>query len=213
MMPRLAIGLTTLAVAAMLLFAATYKRAKDALPQAGSSLPRMGALPSVPLTTEKAEPWSNSPANRSMVVAHLIFTRCPTVCPVVVLKMKALEEKTRGLGFDLGFASISVDPSYDTPETLAAFAGKFGVSTKRWSFLTGVQKDIDAIVASLKLSLENRGPDSNGIPDIIHGVHFVLLDRDRQIRGYYDSDEAERMDALLRDIETLSQEPAAASQP
>lgn len=201
MWARIAIGATTLAVAAAIALAALVDQAP--LPP----LPKLGLLPEVEFVDQTGASFDSRDLSNGVTIAHLIFTRCPTVCPVVVLKMKTIEEKTRDLGPSLHFASISVDPSYDTPAKLSEFAKRFGVSTKRWSFLHGSEKQTQTVIDALKLGSENRGVDERGIPDIIHGTHFVLLDRDRQIRGYYDSDVPARLAAIQSDAARLVDQP------
>ena len=44
----------------------------------------------------------------------------------------------------------------------------------------------------------------DGTPDIVHDLHFVLIDRQLRIRGYYDSEVAERLDDLVRDALRLT---------
>ena len=48
------------------------------------------------------------------------------------------------------------------------------------------------------------GEAADGSPDIVHGGHFVLVDQRGRIRGFYASDEAERLDALARDAARLA---------
>ena len=74
--------------------------------------------------------------------------------------------------------------------------------------------DIDAEAAAVKraveegfkLNLERRGQLADGTPDIVHDLHFVLIDRHLRIRGYYDSDESARLDDLVRDARRLAGE-------
>ena len=35
------------------------------------------------------------------------------------------------------------------------------------------------------------------VPDIIHGTHFVLVDELGQIRGYFESNDAEAIDEMI----------------
>ena len=42
--------------------------------------------------------------------------------------------------------------------------------------------------------------------DMIHTENFMLIDKKRQIRGFYDGTDAEAILQLLEDIETLKKE-------
>jgi protein SCO1/2 len=55
----------------------------------------------------------------------------------------------------------------------------------------------------LKLALETRGEFENGVPNIVHGTHFILVDQKGQLRGYYDSDDPDRLRALETDLRQL----------
>ena len=41
---------------------------------------------------------------------------------------------------------------------------------------------------------------------MVHTENFMLIDKKRQIRGFYDGTNAEDIDRLLNDIEILKQE-------
>ena len=63
---------------------------------------------------------------------------------------------------------------------------------------------IDRIVS---VHMERVG-DKNGVPNIMHGSHFVLVDRALRIRGYYDMNDADAVARVLRDAAIVSKEPA-----
>ena len=99
--------------------------------------------------------------------------------------------------------SVSVDPSYDTPEVLAAYARRAGVHADRWRLLTGSKEQVR------RLAQEGfqLGVGDDGTPEepITHSVRLVLVDRQGRIRGYYDAMDAERFEHLRRDVRSLLQ--------
>ena len=134
-----------------------------------------------------------------------MFTRCPSVCPLLTAKFKALQAELTELP-ELRFVSISVDPEHDTPEVLAAYAKRFGADTRRWSFLTGPLDAVDqTVVKGFKIHIGKPTPNEEDptLMDIMHGEHFVLVDREGVIRGYYRSD-AEGLAELKDDAARLS---------
>jgi protein SCO1 len=166
-----------------------------------------GELPPFSFTDHRDQPLSDGDLRGHVTVASFLFTRCPTVCPVVVLKLRRVEEETRDLGDRLRIVSFSVDPEHDTPEVLAGFAAAQRADSPRWSFVTGPTEEMRARVEdSLKIAIDHQGTLEDGVPDIVHGTHFVLLDAELRIRGYYDSGDAERLADLAADARALATE-------
>src|SRR5262245_7502048 len=173
---------------------------------AGGELAVVGQVPDLAFTDQTGAAVRTADLAGRGLIANFIFTRCPTVCPVTSLKMKRLGERLAG---DQGVAllSISVDPEHDTPAVLRAYAAHYGADPAHWRFLTGDAGAIRrAVEEGFKLEVERRGDKADGTPDIVHDLHFVLLDRRLRIRGYYDSDDPERLDALVRDACRLARE-------
>ena len=52
----------------------------------------------------------------------------------------------------------------------------------------------------------NATKGDGGPDDFIHTQNFVLVDKYRQIRGYYDGTDSTEMDKLYKDIQLLKQE-------
>lgn len=160
-------------------------------------LPKLGEVPAFQLTDQTERPFGSEQLRGKVWIANFIFTRCPTVCPVFTQKMAKVQARTRDLAPSLMLVSFSVDPDWDTPARLAKYAAKFGASSGRWKFLTGTPEDIRLTVRDgLKIAMENQGMIGD-VPDIIHGTHFVLVDELGQIRGYFESNDAEAIDEMI----------------
>ena len=98
-------------------------------------------------------------------------------------------------------ASFSVTPKIDTVEVLKEYSTLKGVDDSRWNLMTGNKKQIYDLARKSYLV-------AKAIPDVknhgmIHTENFVLVDRDKRIRGYYDGTNIEDMDKLLDDIQIL----------
>tara|TARA_R110002096_G_scaffold44526_13_gene120522 strand:+ start:108942 stop:109595 length:654 start_codon:yes stop_codon:yes gene_type:complete len=163
-----------------------------------------GEVPEFQFTNQDGKAFGKAQLLGKVSIANFIFTRCRTVCPVFTMKMQRVAEKTSN---DIQLLSFSVDPEYDTPEVLAAYAKEHGVDTSRWHFLTGDAKAVkDTVAGALKISMELEGIDEEGIPDIVHGGHFVLFDGMGRIRGYYNSDDADRIQIMIKDAVWLAEQ-------
>jgi protein SCO1 len=170
-------------------------------------LPDLGALPAFTFTRQDGRPFGLQQLQGRPFVANFIFTRCPTICPLFSKKMAALQGRTKDAGARLALVSFSVDPTYDTPERLAAYARKYGADEARWSFLTGDYAQLkDTIVGGFKISMGRETPDESDVMGIFHGTHFVLVDAGGHIRGYYDSNDAEATERLVQDAARLVQD-------
>ena len=132
-------------------------------------------------------------------VADFFFTTCPDICPIMTGNMLYLQENLKDTNVML--ASFSVTPKIDTVEVLKEYSSLKGVDDSRWNLMTGDKKQIYDLARKSYLV-------AKAIPDVknhgmIHTENFVLVDRDKRIRGYYDGTNIEDMDKLLDDIQIL----------
>jgi protein SCO1 len=196
-MPRLAAALL------LLLFAlGACGRERDRAPR----LDDYGEVPRFVLRDQTGATLTESWLRGHVTVVNIIFTRSDTICPVLSLKMARLDEQTRDLGDAVHLLSFSVDPAYDQPAVLAEYAGHFAARPERWRFATGDYAEVRAMVEGALMTAMDPadGTTAGGAPDIKHGGHFLLVDRDLHIRGIYDSSEDARMNALALDIRRLA---------
>jgi protein SCO1/2 len=167
-------------------------------------LPRLGTLPAFTFTRQDGQPLGLEGLKGRPWVANFIFTRCPTICPLFTRKMKGVQARTAEFGDALRLVSFSVDPKYDTPERLAAYGQKHGADFARWSFLTGEYELLKGtIVEGFKVSMGRANGDEQDVLAIFHGTHFVLVDAEGEVRGYYDSDDEAATERLVRDARQL----------
>ena len=132
-------------------------------------------------------------------VADFFFTTCPDICPIMTGNMLYLQENLKDTNVML--ASFSVTPKIDTVEVLKEYSSLKGVDDSKWNLMTGDKKQIYDLARKSYLV-------AKAIPDgknhgMIHTENFVLVDRDKRIRGYYDGTNIEDMDKLLDDIQIL----------
>jgi protein SCO1/2 len=164
----------------------------------------LGHVPTFAFTDQNGQPLTDRDLRGGVWVANFIFTRCPTACPMLTAKFKALQQQLGPLP-GVRFVSISVDPEHDTPEVLAAYAKRFSADTSRWSFVTGPLAEIEkTVVRGFKIHVGKPKPRAAdpSLIDIMHGEHFVLVDQSGQIRGYYRSEKLE-LEELQTDLRAL----------
>ena len=105
---------------------------------------------------------------------------------------------------DVMLLSHSVTPEIDSVAQLKRYAKKKGVNDKKWNLVTGNKKEIYKLARKSYLAVKDNG--DGGPFDMVHTENFMLIDKKRQIRGFYDGTNAEDIDKLLDDIEILKQE-------
>jgi len=169
------------------------------------TLKDIGVVAPFSLVDESGRPFTDEAMRGKISIVSFIFTRCDTICPVTAMKLERIQEKTFDRGREIKLVSFSVDPKFDTPEQLAAFAKKYRADAERWRFVTG---DFDAVYKVIEGSFMTsmaRMPDKpNGVPDISHQGYFLLVDKALHIRGIYDSDTVNQLEELMSDARYLA---------
>ncbi len=159
----------------------------------------MGALPSFKLTDERGNVFTEDAFRHQQTIVGFVFTRCDTICPVTSLKMENVQDQTFDVGKKVKLVSFSVDPEYDTPERLTAYAQRFKADPERWRFVTGPKTQVTQLVESgFMASMQREGDRPSGVPDIAHAAYFLLVDGDLHIRGRYDSNDVNEIAEMMR---------------
>ena len=163
-----------------------------------------GKLPAFTLVDERGQPFTEDALKGHPTIVSFLFTRCDTICPVTTAKMQMLQEKTFDAGDRIKLLSFSVDPTYDTPAVLDAYAQKYKADPTRWRFVTGPKDKMKALIEGpLMTSMTDEG-GRGSIPNIAHGGYFMLIDGELHLRGSYDSNDITALDKLERDARYLS---------
>ncbi|MBS2029157.1 MAG: SCO family protein [Deltaproteobacteria bacterium] len=177
-------------------------------PPPGPRLEQLGALPAFELTDQTGKPFGLNELRGKVWIADFVFTRCPGVCPLLTERMGKIQARAGELGSDFQLVSVSVDPAFDTPERLTAYMAKHKADAANWHFLTGPTDAIQTVVTDgFKEVLERdhaKGPDD--FMSIVHGGHFVVVDRQGHVRDYVDSGAPDAVDVALRDAKSLLRE-------
>ena len=138
--------------------------------------------------------------NDKIYVADFFFTTCPTICPIMTENMGYIQEKIKN-DSDILLLSFSVTPEIDSVEQLKKYALEKNVIDSKWNLVTGNKKDIYNLARTSYLVAKTNG--DGGKYDMIHTENFVLVDKEKRIRGFYDGTNSKEMDQLLNDIKTL----------
>ncbi|MEO0326562.1 MAG: SCO family protein, partial [Myxococcota bacterium] len=152
------------------------------------------------LLDQRGEAFGSAELAGHVWVANFVFTTCPSVCPMLTQQMANLDRRFQADALEVRLVSFSVDPGHDTPEVLAAYAARHGADATRWRFLTGPPDEVKAAIeGGLRMRMGEREAPGGDIP---HGMHFVLVDAEGRLRGFYRSD-GDGLAKLERDVGTL----------
>jgi protein SCO1/2 len=133
-------------------------------------------------------------------VADFFFTTCPTICPVMTKNMGEIQEAILD-DPHIMLLSHSVTPVIDTVAQLKRYALEKGVIDSKWNLVTGDKKQIYELARKSYLAVKDDG--DGGPYDMIHTENFILVDKEKRIRGFYDGTKREDIDRLLNDLKIL----------
>ena len=134
-------------------------------------------------------------------VADFFFTSCPTICPTMKTQMLRIYQRFQS-NMDFAILSHSIDPKHDTVAVLRDYAKNLGIDNgSQWHFVTGDQGEIYRLGRSDYMV--TAGADSDAPGGFIHSGAFLLVDRQKHIRGVYDGTMPEDVDKLMKDIDVL----------
>ncbi|OEY71255.1 SCO family protein [Salegentibacter salarius] len=136
-------------------------------------------------------------------VADFFFTTCLTICPVMTDHMLEIQQEIKD-DPEVLLLSHTVFPKTDSVPVLKAYAEEKGVLDKKWNLVTGDKKHIYDLARKSYLASKSNG--DGGPYDMIHTENFVLVDKEKRIRGFYDGTDAEAIENLMHDIKVLKRE-------
>ena len=148
--------------------------------------------------------WVNEKSfDNQIYVADFFFTSCPTICPKMKTQMLRLYERYQK-NTSVGLVSYSIDPDFDRPYRLKTYAQKLQIKAPKWNLLTGDKKAIYQI--GEKSYMVTAQEDKNEAGGFVHSGAFILVDKNKHVRGIYDGTKSEEVDHLMEDMETLLKE-------
>lgn len=178
------------------------------------------------MTDQSGAEFSSEQLKGRVWVADFIFTNCAGPCPIMTQRMSDLQEQI-GPRDDIAYVSFTCDPDRDTPEALHEYGEKYGADFSTWSFLTGPYENIQKVAKGFLLSVQrpyeeaarmrlseeigevpgtgDYGDDSQQAHggDVIHSTRFVLVNRDGEIVGWYESTDINNLARLRADLVAL----------
>lgn len=160
-------------------------------------------IPAFSFVNQQGDTISEQIVKDKIYVADFFFTTCPTICPVMKKQMLKVYDKFKD-NPDVMILSHTIDPDHDTPAVLNTFAKDLNVTGNQWQFLTGPKEKTYDI--GLKHYMVVAKEDKTAEGGFLHSGHFILVDKDKHVRGMYDGTTEEGTKKLISDMQILLEE-------
>jgi protein SCO1/2 len=157
-------------------------------------------VPDFRLVNQNGDTVSQKNLDGKIYVANFFFASCPGVCPKMTDEVKQVQDEFKKNN-DVLFISHTVDPEHDSLPALKTFAEKHGADLTKWFFVTGNRDSIYNL--AIKGYLVPAAQDARAEGGFLHSQDLLLVDKEKRIRGIYDSMEPEDIKRLKDEIKVL----------
>ncbi|SEA11535.1 protein SCO1/2 [Flavobacterium gillisiae] len=156
------------------------------------------------LVDQEGKAFSEKNLEGKITVVDFFFTTCPGICPKMTNSMSKIQAEFKN-DEQIQLVSHSVTPDQDPVPVLAAYAKKKNIQYNKWKLLTGDKEEIYNLGRKFYFVEEDLG-ENNDSSIFLHTENFVLIDKNRIIRGIYNSLDPSSMQSLVEDIKVLEKE-------
>ncbi|MDO7137684.1 SCO family protein [Algibacter lectus] len=161
-------------------------------------------IPDFSLTNQSGETVTQDTFEDKIYVTDFFFTTCPGICPKMTGNMAKIQEEFKN-DQDVLLLSHSVMPSTDSVSVLRAYANKNDVIDNKWHLVTGSRDEIYALGRDHYFVESDLG-EVKSIDDFLHTENFLLIDKNKHIRGIYNGLNRASMAQLITDVKALKKE-------
>jgi len=161
-------------------------------------------IPDFKLVNQLGDTVTQQTFEDKIYVTDFFFTVCPGICPQMTDNMFKLQEEFKN-NADILLLSHSVMPSTDSVPVLKEYAKNHNVIANKWHLVTGDKAEIYTLGRAAYF-VENNLGEPKSIDDFLHTENFLLIDKNRHIRGIYNGLNSASIAQLTVDIKTLQAE-------
>ncbi len=142
--------------------------------------------------------------SNKIYVTDFFFTTCPGICPKMTDNMGTIQDAFINDG-EVLLLSHSVTPERDSVHVLKEYAEGKGIVSDKWHLVTGKRSEIYRLGRQAYFIEEDLGLEKD-VDEFLHTENFVLVDKNRHIRGIYNGLNKTSVNQLIADIKTLKKE-------
>ena len=139
-----------------------------------------------------------------LYIADFFFTSCPGICLKMTSSMLNLQEEFKD-DAEILLLSHSVTPTIDSVSVLKTYAEKHGIIDSKWHLVTGDKMEIYEL-GRKHYFVENDLGIPKDINDFLHTENFLLIDKNKHIRGIYNGLNRASLAQLITDVKALKKE-------
>lgn len=153
-------------------------------------------IPPFSFVNQYGKTITDKDVNGKIYVADFFFTSCPSICPVMQRNMLTVYNEFKN-DPNVKILSHTIDPKHDTIPVLKRYADKLGIGGDMWWLLYGKKEDVYQLAKSYLVGVNNA---------YVHDGWFMLIDKQKHIRGMYDGTNPDQIKQLVTDMHTLEKE-------
>lgn len=168
------------------------------------SLDEFHQIPEFSLVNQEGNTITEKSIEGKIYVADFFFSTCPGICPKMTKNMTMVQEAFLE-DEEILLLSHSVMPTWDSVSVLKAYGEEHGINPQKWYLLTGDMAEIYHLGRNKYFVEEDLGLQKS-LDDFLHTENFILIDKQRHIRGIYNGLNKNSVQQLIADIKTLKQE-------
>ncbi len=141
-------------------------------------------VPPFAFINQDSLPISNEDYKGKVYVAAFFFTTCPTICPIMTQNLVALQDTFKN-DDNFGVAAFTINPKYDTPSVLKAYAKRHGITDTDYHLLTGDPATVYKLAQEGFYLVAHEQKNAPG--GFEHSGMFALIDKKGYLRSRKDA--------------------------
>ena len=157
-------------------------------------------VPDFKLVNQNGDTITQKDYEDKIYIADFFFTTCQGICPIMTDHMVKIQAEFKD-DPEILLLSHSVTPEIDSVAQLKKYAEEKGVIDEKWNLVTGDKKQIYDLARKSYLVAKSQG--NGGKYDMVHTENFALIDKNKQVRGFYDGTNPEAIEQLVEDVKLL----------
>ena len=162
-------------------------------------------IPDFKLINQLGDTISQKTFENKIYITDFFFATCPGICPKMTENMLKIQEEFKE-DSEILLLSHSVTPTKDSVPVLKEYAERNSIINGKWHLVTGDKKEIYNLGRNHYFVENELNLIPKDINDFLHTENFLLIDKEKHIRGIYNGLNRASIAQLIVDIKSLQKE-------